>query len=362
MRLHVIGLPHTITSERFACCAFTQKVLKFCKMMKNRGHYVIHYGHEYSDVVCDEHVTTITNEEWSAAYSNNDTNKYFYGYDTTNRAYEIFCDRAIKSISERKQPNDFLLPFWGSGVKSIYQAHSDMIVVEPGIGYDMVCDIIPYKVFESYAIYHAYRGLKSVGFCNQNWYEVVIPNYFDLNDFEYKNNKQDYLLFLGRVYSGKGIELAQEIAIKTNKKLIIAGQLANENSKVVVDHPNIEYVGSVGIEERNKLLSNAKALIAPSCYVEPFGGVQVEALLCGTPTITTDWGAFAENNVNGVTGYRCRTFKDFLDAVDNIDYIKPSVCREHGERFSTENVSVMYEKYFQDLLNLYTTKEGWYAL
>ena len=183
-----------------------------------------------------------------------------------------------------------------------------------------------------------------------------------MNDFEYKNNKQDYLLFLGRVYPGKGIKLAQEIAIKTNKKLIIAGQLANENSKVVESHPNIEYVGSVGIEERNKLLSNAKALIAPSCYVEPFGGVQVEALLSGTPTITTDWGAFAENNVNGITGYRCRTFKDFLDAVNNIDSIEPSVCREHGEKFSIENISVMYEKYFQDLLNLYITNEGWYAL
>jgi glycosyltransferase involved in cell wall biosynthesis len=356
MRFHVLGLPHTVSSKEFNACAYTQKVVKFCKMMSARGHYIIHYGHEDSDVICNEHVSVITNNDWEIAYGDYDWRKNFFKFDVEDHAYKTFYKNAIEEVGKRKEPLDFILPFWGSGVRPICDAHQDMICVEPGIGY-AGGHWARWKIFESYAIYHAYCGLNNVGFCNQDWYEVVIPNYFDLDDFDYSEEKDDYFLFLGRVFSGKGIDIAVQMTEKIGAKLIVAGQ--NPDNTTFPDH--VEYIGYADVETRRRLLSRAKGFIIGSMYVEPFGGVQVEALLSGTPTITTDWGAFTENNVQGVTGYRCRTFEDFVNAGKNIDKIKPSDCRKFAEKFSLENVALMYEKYFQDVLNVHTN-EGWYHI
>ena len=54
MRFHVLGLPHTVTNHDYVACAYTQKVFKFCKMMKKLGHYIIHYGHADSDPDADD--------------------------------------------------------------------------------------------------------------------------------------------------------------------------------------------------------------------------------------------------------------------------------------------------------------------
>ena len=356
MRFHILGLPHTVTSKEFNACAYTQKVWKFGKMMTERGHEVIHYGHEDSDLICTEHVSVLTNKDFEISYGNHDWRKNFYKFDTKDHAYLTFFSNAIYEIYKRKKKNDFLLPFWGSGVRPICDAHEkDMIVVEPGIGY-AGGHWARWKIFESYAIMHAYYGMAGVGYCNQDWYDTVIPNYFDLEDFEFApEKKEDYFLYLGRVYEGKGVHIACQVTEQIGAKLIIAGQKPDD----MTFPNNVEFVGYADIPTRKRLMSRAKAAFVPSMYIEPFGGVQIEMLLSGTPTITTDWGSFTENNLNGITGYRCRSFDQFCWAANNIDKIDPYVCRTFGENFSLENVAPLYEEYFQNVLDVHTGK-GWY--
>jgi len=198
--------------------------------------------------------------------------------------------------------------------------------------------------------------MQAVGNCRQDNYEVVIPNYFDIQDFEYSEEKEDYFLYLGRVYSGKGVDIAIEATKRAGVKLVIAGQ--KEEGYKLPDH--VEYVGYADVPTRKRLMSKAKASFVPSQYVEPFGGVQIENLLSGTPTITSDWGSFSENNLHGLTGFRCRTMGDYVDAIKNIDEIHPESCWRFGLNFTLKSVAPMYEKYFADVMDVYTG-EGWYA-
>ena len=121
-------------------------------------------------------------------------------------------------------------------------------------------------------------------------------------------------------------------------------------------------VGYVEPEQRKHLMMNAKALLAPTHFNEPFGGVMVESLYCGTPVITSDWGGFAENNLHGVTGYRCRTMEQFEWACKNIDKIDRRACYEWADKnFSLDRISLMYEEYFSTLLKVHDGSGGFYA-
>ncbi len=357
MRFHILGIPHTISTPEYSTCAFTQKVVKLCKLLTRAGHYVIHYGHQDSVVECAEHVTVIKPYDMHKTYGDYDWRKngWVKFDENADWVYKAFNLRTPAEIEARKQPGDFLLCSFGFAHKPVADLFPGMFVVESGIGYPDG-GYAPFRVFESYAILHAYQGKNAIAHpANDFWYDAVIPNYFDLADFEWSPVKDDYFLFLGRVNSGKGIHIAEQISNAVGTKLVVAGQ----GDFAFKPGSNIERAGVVGPAERTRLLARASAVICASTFLEPFCGVQVEAMLSGTPVISSDRGAFAEYNIQGKTGFRCRTFEQFEWAARNVGKIDPRDCRAQGEKFSLENVAPLYEDYFQSIKAI--KDGGWYA-
>lgn len=355
LTFHIIGLSHARTTREYSCDAFTQKVRVICKMLTELGHTVYHYGTEGSNPICTEHVTVLSNETFAAVHEQYDWKKSGFLVSNDNVANIEFNHNAIKEINKRKKPNDFLLCSFGVQHAPIAEATGPMIVTELGIGYEN--SFAPHRVFESYAWMHMTYG-KEGKKLNPNFYDAVIPNYYDLDDYIFDDKKEDYFFFIARPTPLKGLEIAVKAVEAINGRLVVAGQ-----GEPPFKSKNMEFIGVVSIEERAKWMSKAKATFVPTIYVEPFGGTTVESLLSGTPVIATDFGAFPEIVIHGKVGYRCRTLAEFVWAAKNIGNIKPRNCRKFAvENFSLAKVGGMYEHYFYNLHQLYTNPKGWYNL
>lgn len=354
MRLHVLSLPHTQLTKAYSACAYTQKVRKFADMMTAKGHEVILYAGEHSEAA-GELVTCITDKQ-QAKFGYKGPEDYLKIDFNSDPIWGQFVSNAIREIQNRIKPKDIICLITSEPFRPVMDSFPDNLVVEFGIGYPHT--MARFRVFESYAWMHYVYGR---GNEDGHDFDAVIPNYFEAVDFPKGKQDGDYYLFIGRVTDKKGYRVAIEVCQKLGKKLIIAGPLSE--TLELPDDNSIEYVGTVGPEERAKLLGAAKAVFVPTRYVGPFEGVAVEAMMCGTPVITSDFGAFTEYVVNGVNGYRCRSFQDYIDAVEAVEdnrlFPAYDIQRMAQEQFSCEVVADQYDEYFKKLLTLHG--DGWYT-
>jgi len=358
MRFHLLGLAHLPTTREYSCCAYTQKIVKLAQMLRGLGHEVYFYGVEGSQVECNEFVPVLSEAERVAAYGVYDWKTQFFNEHGGEQALEIFNENAIREIKARQVAGDKLLCTMGLRHKPIADK-VDILNCESGVGYPGIFS--QFKAFESYAWMHYVYGLARQG--DGTWYDAVIPNYFDLADFPYQPDKEEYALFIGRLVHRKGVDVAVQVTRDVGIPLIMAGQgsLQNPNEGLDIKDSHVTFLGAVGPEERAELMGRAKVVLVPTYYIEPFGGVAVEAQLCGTPVISTDWGAMSETVLHGVTGYRCRTLDDFVWAIRNIDSLDTKKVREWAEsNYSMERVALMFQEWFTKLDSL--QREGWYEI
>ena len=289
-------------------------------MMTNLGHEVYLYAGEQNSAPVTELITCITEEQRKEAVG--DKHYTQASFNITEPHWQTFIHNAIAGIKARAEQKDFLCFIGGAAHKSVADAFPHHLSVEFGIGYG--------------ATFAKYR---------------VIPGYFEPEQFTYKDTKQDYYLYIGRMIDRKGIHIASQVCKEMGKRLVLAG--AGKPPEYG------EYVGVVGPEGRAELMANATALLAPTLYLEPFGNIVPEAHFSGTPTITTDWGAFVETNIHGVTGYRCRMFDEFCQALEDVKTLDPATIRQKAmDRYSLDVIAEKYNKYFHRLSTLWN--KGWY--
>lgn len=157
------------------------------------------------------------------------------------------------------------------------------------------------------------------------------------------------LVFLGRLEPIKGIRTAIDVALSSGKKLVIAGNIPaeytsyfNEEIKPLI-RGDIQYIGQVNDEQKNKLLGTAAALLMPIAWNEPFGIVMAEAMACGTPVIGFNQGAVPEVIKNGLNGYRCDTTGEMIGLVQQVGEInRHTVRRDVETRFSSDVIIARY--------------------
>jgi len=215
------------------------------------------------------------------------------------------------------------------------------------------------KIVRVYKKYNELGHYVSISDANRHpdlRYAATIYNGLDSENFTFKEEAEEYLLFFGRLHPDKGIAEAIEIAKLSNRKLKIAGIIQDEQYFKLAVEPHLDeqvvFLGAAGPEERNKLLGNAYALLHPINFAEPFGLSVAEAMLCGTPVIAFNKGSMPELIKQGTTGFLVNNIAEALDAVAKIPTINRELCREWAmSKFTTEKMVEGYLTLYHQLLN-----------
>ena len=214
-------------------------------------------------------------------------------------------------------------------------------------------------------IYRAFPHMPLVSISNHqrlpvppvNWMGTV---YHGLPNTLLKEGRGEggYLAFLGRICPDKGILAAIEIARRAGMTLKVAAKVDpadqvyydEQVAPVLAHSPHVEFIGEINDARKPEFLGNARALLFPICWPEPFGLVMIESMACGTPVIAFNCGSVPEIMENGLTGYVVDDVDQAVVAVGKLDALfRPSIRSRFEERFSVAAMARDYVRIYHQL-------------
>jgi glycosyltransferase involved in cell wall biosynthesis len=200
---------------------------------------------------------------------------------------------------------------------------------------------------------------------NLRWAGVVY-NGIPMDRYPFREDKDDFLLFLGRADEEKAPHLAIEAARRAGRRLVLCSTTKNprERSYWAADvepllGDDVVVEGEVSHERKADLLARAAALVFPIQWPEPFGLVMTEAMACGTPVVAWRNGSVPEVVADGETGFIVESVDEMAAAVGRVGDLDPRVLRARvEERFSAEAMVRGYERAYERALTGEPTAGG----
>lgn len=210
------------------------------------------------------------------------------------------------------------------------------------------------------AISRAQRAANS-----QLHYADMVYNGINLSSHPFNPAKEDFLVFVGRISSGKRPEIAIDIARKAKLPLVMMIKRTEPAEQAYWRDVVTPRLGSdvTVLDEPSHtvkvdLLGRARAMLFPIDWPEPFGLVMTESMACGTPVIASSLGAAPEVIADGTTGFLCSTVGQMVNAVGRAKDLKAQDCRDRVvRRFSSEAMVAGYERVYLNALERETVRD-----
>lgn len=188
----------------------------------------------------------------------------------------------------------------------------------------------------------------------RNW---VVYNGIEISNFKFNPKPRKHFIWIGRIDPVKGIQTAISVTKKIGGELVFAGQLQGHwipfFEKEIKPHlsKKIKYLGEISQRQLSKFYGQARALLYPIEWEEPFGLVMIEAMACGTPVIVFNRGSAKEVVKDGETGFVVENEKEMIEAMQQIDKISRENCRKWVEKnFTAEAMVKKYENIYYQIL------------
>ena len=267
---------------------------------------------------------------------------------------QSYYDQVLKLILENRKENDVVCHFYGDMFNLEKYHLKDMFHVLPCQMGGRTCLTNTIYCCQNWKYFNTYDNNK----VTDNFTDNVISPIFSPDDFTFNINKQNAILYLGRIQQTKGVcEVFKLSKLRKDYTFWIAGQHKDYGKQQLDidgtiydlnEYDNVEFFGFADKHLRRKLLSDARCLLQPSLYFEPFGMNVVEAYLSGTPVLTSNYGSFTEIVEHGITGFRSNRCEDFVKYIDRLDEINPYVVLDEGLKYTEEKIYVKYMNYFNN--------------